>query len=225
MICLESWNYEIITLMSGYLKSEDQRNSHIILVNFGSIIYMFPFALGITSSNIIGKYVGGFYPGKTELVSKFILIFASVLSFVLFIILILSRSLLPKIFSSNQDIVEIVDKLLVYYFFYQFFDFITTTFCGIFRGLGMQKMIAIANFVCFYIISLPLNYYLTFTLGFEVYGIRITYNIVIFLLFVVYCLIYRYCIDFNKICDVTKTRLIHDQNNIFYIEELNEEQT
>ncbi len=213
MICLETWNYEIITLMSGYLPDENQRNAHIILINFSALVYMFPFSLGITSANIVGNYIGGFYPKKAKIAANFILLFTASLSAFFFITFNITRPFLPRIFSSNEKIIEIVNILLIYYFFYQFFDFITTCFCGIYRGLGMQKIIAYTNLVCFYIISLPLNYYLTFPLGLEVYGIRINYIVVIFLLFLVYAYIYMK-VDFYEICKVTKKRLTHDQNNI-----------
>lgn len=214
MICLETWNYEIITLMTGYIKDENHRNSHIIIVNFSSMVYMFPFALGVTSSNIVGKYIGGFFPKKAEFASYFIMVYSTLISLVIFTAINCFRGVLPSVFSNNLMIQDVVYVLLLYYSFYQFFDFLTTSFCGIYRGLGLQKIIAIANSICFYVISIPLNYVLTFTLELGVYGTRINFIAIIVLLFSVYSLIYKFKVDFLEICQITKNRLSHDQKNI-----------
>src|SRR5258708_3617362 len=41
MICLETWNYQITALMTGYLNSKTQIAGNIILLNLGLFFYMF----------------------------------------------------------------------------------------------------------------------------------------------------------------------------------------
>ena len=80
MSCLETWNYEIVTLMTGYLSNNDQNDANIILLNISSLFYMYPFGVNVASSNIIGKFVGKYNLGVVELLCKFVMIYSIILS-------------------------------------------------------------------------------------------------------------------------------------------------
>jgi len=214
MVCLEGWNYQIITILTGYLADVDQRNAHILLLNFSSIIYMFPFALSVTASNTVGKYIGRYQPQNAEICCKMIILFTSLVALLLFLLLQCFRWGIPYIFTDNEEIASIMNVILVYYFFYELFDFLTTSYAGMFRGLGLQKIIAIANLICFYIISIPLNILLSFTADLGIYGTWISYVVVIILLISVYSVIYYFKVDFNEICLVTQRRLSYAQSVI-----------
>jgi len=100
--------------------------------------------------------------------------------------------------------------LIIYYIFYEFFDFLTTSYAGMFRGLGMQSIISWANFVCFYIISIPLCYLLVYPAGLGIYGNWISYLIAIIALVFLYSYIYLKKVDFHQICYESKRRLSRD---------------
>jgi len=209
MSCLETWNYQIIAIMTGYL-SKDQFESNIILNNISIIISMYPFGLNIASSNIVGKFVGRFSIMATKITCKFIFIYTIMLSTIVMSILAIVRPWIPYIFTSDENLASIVKVLIVYQLFFAFFDFLTTTYGGIFRGFGLQTWIAMANFVCFYIISIPLCYLLTYTFDFGIYGTRISYIIVTLCLNLLYTAIYKYKVDFYAICSDSVVRLQRD---------------
>jgi len=207
MVCLEGWNYQIITILSGYIEDQDQRNSHILLLNISSVIYMFPFALSVTASNIVGKYIGKHQPQSADVVCKMIIVYTSIVSFILFVLLQCFRTLIPYIFTADENLASIMKILLIYYTFYEIFDFMTTSYAGMFRGLGLQKIIAVANLICFYVISIPLNILLTFPAELGIYGTWISYLVVIVMLVSVYTVIYFFKVDFDEICHITNRRL------------------
>jgi len=211
MICLEGWNYQIITVMTGYIKHQDQRNAHILLLNLTSVVYMFPFALSVSASNAVGKYIGRNDPQGSKIVCNMIILFSTISSLFVFLLLHCVRVFLPYIFTSDESLAYIMKDLLIYYLFYELFEFLTTSFAGIFRGLGLQKIIAVANLICFYVISIPLNYLLTFTANYGIYGTWISYIVVIVLLTTVYGCIYYIKVDFDDICQITSKRLSEAQ--------------
>ena len=181
MSCLETWNYEIVTLMTGYLSNKDQIDANIILLNISSFFYMYPFGVNVASSNIIGKYVGKYNLRAVELLCKFVMIYSIILSTMAMLILFIFRNYIPPLFTEDKGITEILNSLIIYYIVYEFFDFITTSYGGIFRGLGLQNWIAWANLICFYIISIPLCYLFTYTFKYEIFGTRSSY--ILWLLF------------------------------------------
>jgi MATE family multidrug resistance protein len=210
MICLETWNYQITAIMTGYLNNMNEINGNVILLNISLIFYMFPFGLSVACSNLIGKYVGNYSVKATELSCKMSIIFSLMCSAVVMSLLALTRSYIPYIYTSDQDLVDVVKLLIIYYIFYEFFDFLTTSYAGMFRGLGMQNIISLANFVCFYLISIPLCWVLTYPAKMGIYGNWTSYIISIVCLVTLYSIIYLKKVDFEKICKDSHKRLSRD---------------
>lgn len=210
MMCLETWNYQIVNFLVGFLKNTVEENSNALLVNFSSIIYMFPFGISVAASNTIGEYIGDFATKKAEYSTKLTLLFTSCFSFIIVIILISLRPFIPYIFTTNPEEVSLMGNALWLYILYELFEIITTSYAGVYRGLGMQKIISFANFVCYYIICLPLTYFLTFTLDMKIYGVWTSYVISIICLIISYSVIHYFKVDFYKICKEANSRLSRD---------------
>jgi len=213
MICLETWNYQITGIMTGYLP-EVQIESNSIVLNVSLFFYMFPFGLSVASSNLVGKFVGRFSVQATEYACKMSIIFTLICSLLVMILLLIVRPFLPLIYTDVEEEVNIIKDILLMYAFYEFFDFLTTSYAGMYRGLGMQNIIAFANFVCFYIISIPLCYLLTYPFEMEIYGTWTSYILAIICLVFFYSLIYVKKVDYYKICKESSKRLSHDSHKV-----------
>jgi len=196
--------------MTGYLEDVNQRNAHLLVVNFSVIVYMFPFGLSVGASNIVGKYIGASQPKKAYYSSNMIIVFSQILSVIVICLLFVLQAFIPKILTNEIEVRKILEVLLMYFYFFCIFNFVTVSFAGIYRGIGYQMIIAVVNFICFYIFSIPLAYLLTFPLEFEVYGTRISYLIIVVILYVSYFAIYKFKVDFDIICNETVKRLQSD---------------
>ena len=212
MICLETWNYQITAIMSGYLTDQNQINGNIILLNLSLFFYMFPFGLSVACSNLVGKYVGRFSVKATELSCKMSILYSLICSFLVMCFLAIIRTYVPYIYTDNEELATVVKKLIIFYIFYEFFDFLTTSYAGMFRGLGMQTIISLANFVCFYLISIPLCYGLTYPYEMGIYGTWVSYIFAIVCLVISYSFIYWKKVDFRQICIDSHKRLSRDSS-------------
>jgi len=218
MICLENWNYQITAIMVGYIEKEgeecqsckDQVGGNIILLNMGLFFYMFPFGMSVASSNLVGKFVGRYSVKATEMSCRFSILFTLICSAFIMGLLAIFRPWIPYIYTDVESKAEVVKTLIIYYIFYEFFDFLTTSYAGMFRGLGMQTIISWANFICFYIISIPLCYVLTYSADWGIYGNWSSYIVAIILLVALYSFIYLKKVDFQQICYESKRRLSRD---------------
>jgi MATE family multidrug resistance protein len=210
MICLETWNYQITAIMTGYLADKNEINGNVILLNLSLFFYMFPFGLSVACSNLVGKYVGRFSVKATELSCKMSVVYTLICSFLVMTFLAIVRPWLPYIYTNDEKLADVVKNLIVYYIFYEFFDFLTTSYAGMFRGLGMQNIISVANFICFYVISIPLCYWLTYPAGYGIYGNWTSYIISIVCLVALYSVIYLKKVDFYQICKDSHKRLSQD---------------
>ncbi len=193
--------------MVGYLKNSTEENINTYIISFASIIYMFPFGFSVASSNVIGRYIGNFSHRKAQHATRFIIISCVMISAFICILLLIFKNYIPYIYTRDEQEIKLMHKYLWLYIFYQFFEVLTNAYAGIYRGLGMQVIIAIAIFICYYVISLPLTFLLTFVFKFRLNGVWSAYVISIIFLITFYAIIHFYKVDFYKICKEAKKRL------------------
>jgi MATE family multidrug resistance protein len=210
MICLETWNYLIINFLVGYLKDLSEENTNSYLISFSSIIYMFPFGLSVASSNVIGRFIGDFSPRKAHHSTKFIIILCLIISILICLFLLIFKNYIPYIYTRDEQEIKLMQKYLWLYILYELIEVFTTSYAGIYRGLGMQVIIALANFICYYLISIPLTILLTFVLEMRLDGVWSAYVISITSLITFYAVIHLKKVDYYKICKETNKRLSRD---------------
>ena len=206
-ICLESWTFQIISLMCGYL-DENQLYSQILVVNIGLFFAIITFGIMIASSIIVGKYVGRNSIKALKKLTKFIIIYSLIISVLsLSLLEIFRRFIIQKLI--NQKLIELVKTLLIYYMIFAFFFHQFSTIAGLFKGLRMVKWNAFANFVLM-IINLPLCYLLTYQFNYQIYGTRTSYIITAIIIYCLYIFIFWKKVNYNLICKNTRSSLNND---------------
>lgn len=105
------------------------------------------------------------------------------------ILFLLCNSFLPLAFSSEKEIVELASKLLIIAAMFQLFDGLQVTIIGILRGLEDVKIPTAITLIGYWIIALPLAYFMAFNMKMETFGIWIA--LLTSLVFVALCLLWR----------------------------------
>ncbi|CAN9501351.1 unnamed protein product [Ophioblennius macclurei] len=170
MIYFEWSIWEIGSFLAGVLGAVDLAAQHI-LVEVGSIIYMFPLGIQAAACVRVGNALGAGNTSRAIVTCKVTLILAGSIAVIQGIILTSSRTLLGHIFTTDEHILGIVAQNLKVFIFLQFFDALLCVSSGIIVGAGMQKVAAIANLVCYYCVSLPLGMVLMFTAKLRILGL------------------------------------------------------
>ncbi|KAL7399997.1 hypothetical protein ABVT39_005116 [Epinephelus coioides] len=86
------------------------------------------------------------------------------------LVLSATKSVIGFIFTSDEKIIGLVAHLMNAYCFLQFFDGLACVSTGIFLGTGKQKIPAVANFIGYYCIGLPLSVTLIFVAKLRILG-------------------------------------------------------
>lgn len=89
------------------------------------------------------------------------------------IVFILFRNHLPYLFNSNKDVVALASLLLLFGGFFQISDSTQAITAGLLRGIKDVKMPTVLVLVAYWVIGIPLGYYLTFYLKMGASGIWI----------------------------------------------------
>ncbi|KAI8981408.1 mate-domain-containing protein [Pilobolus umbonatus] len=112
------------------------------------------------------------YLGTTELAAQSILLTISSATYTI---------PLGYLFSSDEDIISLVARILPLCSIFQVADGVASVGGGIIRGSGRQSVAAMINLVAYYVIALPIGFYLTFYAKWALIGLWTGLSIALFL--------------------------------------------
>ena len=75
------------------------------------------------------------------------------------------RHWIPTLFTTNDEVIAITSRLLVFAALYQLSDGLQNVSVGILRGLQDVKIIMPIAFISYWLLNLPVGYLFGFTLG------------------------------------------------------------
>ncbi|XP_037543922.1 multidrug and toxin extrusion protein 1 [Nematolebias whitei] len=180
MICFEWWVWEVGGFLAGVLGEVDLAAQHVI-VEIGSIAYMFPLGVHAAACVRVGNALGAGDTARAIVTCKVALVLSGVLAVLQGFVLAGSKSVLGYIFTSDDEIVALVSDNLTVYTFLQFLDALLCVCSGILVGTGMQKIAALCNLVSYYVIGLPVGIALMFAAQLRILGLWLGLLICVFL--------------------------------------------
>jgi MATE family multidrug resistance protein len=81
------------------------------------------------------------------------------------------RHQIPLLYTSDKEVIVVASQLLIMAAFFQVFDGLQVVILGALRGLTDVKFAMMVAFVSYILISLPLSYFLAFTMNWGPVGI------------------------------------------------------
>ena len=164
--------FSVATVMTGSIGAIHLA-AHQIALNLASISYMI--ASGIGSASMISlSYFDGrrnFEDMRRSGFASFLLVF--ILMIVSALVFIIFRNYLPVLYVDDTRVISIASTLLIFAGLFQISDGIQAVGLGILRGIRDIKKPTIITFISYWIISIPLSYFLGIEYGYGVYGIWI----------------------------------------------------
>jgi len=170
MLSLEWWAFEIMAVLSGILGTTELA-VHSIIMNICSITFFFPYGISVAASILIGNYLGEVNGMDAKKIAHTALQFAVGIEIVNAILLFTLRDYIPRMFTKDEDVIEMAASVFPIAAAFQIFDGIQATSGGVLRGCGRQVLGAAYNFVAYYIIGLPLASVFAFVLDFGLQGL------------------------------------------------------
>ncbi|KAL7400992.1 hypothetical protein ABVT39_021191 [Epinephelus coioides] len=170
MKCFEWWIYEFGGFFAGMLSENELAAQHAVMM-VAFITYMFPLGIQAAACARVGNALGAGDTARALLTTKMSFTLAGHFAVVEGLVLSSTKSVIGFIFTSDEKIIGLVAHLMNAYCFLQFFDALVCVSTGIFLGTGKQKIPAVANFIGYYCIGLPLSITLIFVAKLRVLGL------------------------------------------------------
>ncbi|MEN8247637.1 MAG: MATE family efflux transporter [Bacteroidota bacterium] len=153
--------FSMAAIMMGWISAATQA-AHQIAISLASMTYMAVSGLGaagaIRTGNQLGKkdYVTMKKAGMT------LVWMGALFMFVFAIVFIVAKDYLPLLYNNEPEVVGIASSLLIIAALFQISDGVQVIALGALRGIKDVKIPTFITFLAYWVVALPLGYYLAF---------------------------------------------------------------
>jgi MATE family multidrug resistance protein len=184
MVEAEVLAFEILTFAASYYGVEVLA-AQSILATLTNITFQIPFPLSIAASTRVANLIGATLVDAAKLTTK-VAFFGAFLIGIFNVILLSSlRNYIPRLFTSDEEVVRLTSAVLPLCAAFQLFDALTALCNGVLRGIGRQHFGGYVQLFCYYVIAMPISFGTTFGLNWGLWGLWTGVAIALGLVFVV----------------------------------------
>ncbi|KJR82285.1 multidrug resistance protein, MATE family [Sporothrix schenckii 1099-18] len=192
MVEAEFFAFEILTLGAGRFGSTTLA-AQSILVTLTSTTYQLPFPMSVAASTRIANLIGAKLPIAAKTSANVATAAGVGLGLFNCLWVFAFRYQVPRLFTSEPDVIELVAQAIPVVAVLQIFDGTACVASSLLRGVGRQEIGSYANLAAYYIVALPISFATAFSLGWELRGLWAGVGIGLFLVTVAeYTYLYSY---------------------------------
>ncbi|XP_077867668.1 multidrug and toxin extrusion protein 1-like [Saccoglossus kowalevskii] len=152
--------FDIPSLVAGLL-GDDQLAVYSIIWQVLNISIMPCFSMARIVIVRVGNFLGKYEPSHARIAGRVALLINVISTIIIVIIVVCMRNILPLLFTSDKYIVQLTSSTLpVLVLLIPYSNAITQA--AILQGIGHQRTVAIYSFIVYYLIGLPIGFFLIF---------------------------------------------------------------
>ncbi|XP_008154458.2 multidrug and toxin extrusion protein 2 [Eptesicus fuscus] len=170
MICIEWWAYEIGSFLMGLLSIVDL-SAQAIIYEVSTVTYMIPMGLSISVCVRVGTSLGAADTVQAQRSAASGVLCTVGTSLVIGALLSLLKNDLGSVFTHDEEVIALVDKVMPVYIVFHLFEAICCVYGGVLRGTGRQAFGAVVNAIAYYVVGLPLGIVLAFVVRMRTMGL------------------------------------------------------
>ncbi len=145
--------------------------SHQIAINLATISYMTTSGLGAAATIRVGNFLGKKEVQTMRDIAFSLFGMATVIMIAWGILFIVGKNFLPALYIDDPEVIAAAASLLVIAGFFQLSDGLQVVCVGALRGLQDVKIPSLLILISYWVIALPLGYWLAFPMGYGAQGI------------------------------------------------------
>jgi MATE family multidrug resistance protein len=161
-IFAEASIFSVIALLIGAMGATVVAG-HQIALNFSSMIFMIPFALGMAVTVRVGQALGRNEPREARYAAGVGMLVALAYACVSASSMLLGREYIARIYTNDMAVIAIASSLIIFSALFQFSDAIQVTAAGALRGYQDTRVTMLLTLFAYWGIGLPVGYSLGLT--------------------------------------------------------------
>jgi MATE family multidrug resistance protein len=170
MVLAEFMAFEILTLSASWLGATPLA-AQSVLGSITGITFQIPFPISVAASTRIANLIGATLALPAKTAAKVAMVFAVGVGIFNLLLLSLLRNYIPRLFTPDEEVIELVAKLLPVCAAFQLFDALACNCNGILRGLGRQEIGGYVGLFAYYVVGVPISFGLGFGANWGLYGL------------------------------------------------------
>jgi multidrug resistance protein, MATE family len=167
---LEFGAFAFVALMMGWLGTR-QMAGHQVAINLASLTFMVPLGVSDAASVLVGQAVGRGDPVGSRGAARAALICGASFMTMTGLLFLRLPEPLARLYSHDPDVIAVAGVLIRVAGVFQVFDGLQAVAGGILRGLGQTRVAMTGNLLGYWVLGLPLSYYLCFVAGWGPVGL------------------------------------------------------
>lgn len=168
--------FALAALMMGML-GPNYQSAHQIAISIASATYMAASGIGAATSVRVGNALGegNFRQLQRAGITGYhmVLIFMGLMA----VMMIVGRTAFPLFYMDHPEVIEVASVLMIVAAFFQLSDGTQVVGLGALRGMGDVKIPTLVTFIAYWVIAIPLAYFLGFKLEMGGMGIWIALSL------------------------------------------------
>ena len=160
---MEVTMFAVVSLLVSTLSTVDIAG-HQVAINFASICFMIPFGLSVAISARVGNSVGRGKIEEARFRGYVGVAICILLMFVTATILFVFPEQIARIYTRDTEVIAVAVQLLFLAAIFQISDGLQVAGFGALRGLKDTKIPMFVNLIAYWIIGIPVAYYLGFNI-------------------------------------------------------------
>ncbi|CAM8984156.1 unnamed protein product [Rhodiola kirilowii] len=207
MLCLEVWYFMALILFAGYLKNaEIAVDALSVCMNILGWAVMIALGFNAAISVRVSNQLGAAHPRTAKFSVVVVVVQSTLVGLLLSLVLILTRSYYPSLFTDSSEVETLVKKLTPLLAFCIVVNNVQPVLSGVAIGAGWQAFVAYVNIACYYLFGMPMGLLFGFKFDFGVEGIWLgMMSGTVAQTFVLFFMIYK--TNWNKEASVASDRI------------------
>jgi MATE family multidrug resistance protein len=148
-------------------------SGHEIALNCAALSFMVPLGMSSAAAVRVGQQLGRQDPEGARRAGWSAIILGAGFMTCSGLVFVSIPTWIARLFSPDPDVIRTGARLLLVAAAFQLFDGVQTVATGALRGSGDTRTPMLANFVAYWLIGLPVGYFLCFNLGWGAVGVWI----------------------------------------------------
>jgi multidrug resistance protein, MATE family len=170
MIEAEVLAFEILTFAASYFGTTTLA-AQSVLATLTSLTFQIPFPLSIAGSTRVANLIGATLPEAAKVSMRVTFSAACVVGVLNVTLLSSLKDYIPHLFTSDEDVIQIVAEILPLCAAFQLFDALAAACNGILRGLGRQEFGGYVQLFCYYVFAMPISFGTAFGAHWGLWGL------------------------------------------------------
>jgi MATE family, multidrug efflux pump len=167
---LEVWAFDLATLLAGKLGAVSLA-AHTLALNLASLAFMVPLGVSLASVTRVGNLIGEGKPRQAQTSAWTAMVLGAGFMSITAILMVAFRFIIPRMYTQDAAVIAAGAAILPIAAAFQIFDGTQVVGMGILRAMGRTRPAAVFNFIGYYVLALPLAWWLGFSLHLGLAGV------------------------------------------------------